>query len=353
LFDQALTETIIDYSDFDASKNLNWLRVEGGISVLTDAMHTYVTDNTGVEVQLNTPVVAMKDNGETITVTVGKTSETQTSKDYSFVFNTTALGCLQQMDIQGLNLADEILMGVRSLGYDRATKVAIKFSRPWWCDYGLSTTKPGGVSNTDLPISNVVYPSWYDGPNTPAVLMVSYSWAQDATRMGSLIPDYSAVQPTVDDQVVTLCLQNLVTLFKDSSATATPPPTYEMLRDMYITHHAWAWTHDPYTTGAFALFGRGQFANVYPAMQTPQCGGKFYMCGEATSVHHAWISGALDSAYMSALQWAWLNENTAGAAALKKSQFGGGEGQHPAEADETLLWWASKLGPGAHAPDKK
>lgn len=51
---------------------------------------------------------------------------------YDIVFNTTAMAPLQQMNLEGLNLPAEILTGIRTLSYDRATKVVIKFKTPWW-----------------------------------------------------------------------------------------------------------------------------------------------------------------------------------------------------------------------------
>lgn len=285
-----------------------------------------------VNVMTQSPVVALANNATKINVTVADSEPVE----YDMVFNTTAMAPFQKMDLQGLGLPDKILTGIRSLSYDRATKVAIRFSKPWW--------KPlyGGISSSDLPISNVVYPSWDDGADKPAVLMVSYSWAQDATRMASLVPDYTLVKPSVEDPIVTLCLQNLVKLWFGRPNA----PTFLDLYGMYMTHHAWAWEHDPWTGGAFALFGPGQFKNVYPNFQELLCGNKLAMCGEALSAHHAWISGALDSAYVKMNEFLLANGRTNDMMKLKASAFGGGEGWHAAEMDEDLVRWTVLLGDG-------
>ena len=100
---------------------------------------------------------------------------------YAAVFNTTTFGCLQSMDILGLGFSPDNLCGICALSYDRATKVAIKFTIPCWRD----PISNGGVSNTDSCISSVVYPSWDDGPRycptSAYAIIVWYSWAQDAT----------------------------------------------------------------------------------------------------------------------------------------------------------------------------
>jgi len=204
-------------------------------------------------------------------------------------------------------------------------------------------TNVGGVSGTDLPIGNVVYPSWNDGDTASGnnsqnyILMASYSWAQDATRMASLVKDYPSASTDRDDPIVTLCLQNLAKLFGG-------PVTYEYLRSKYVAHHAWSWSHDPWTAGAFALFGPGQFENIYKASFTDWlCNGKLLICGEALSVHHAWISGAIDSAYIKTMQFTLSKLGMRWAVKLKDSNLGGGKGRNPAELNETLLYWSVKL----------
>ncbi|KAF4945937.1 hypothetical protein FSARC_14313 [Fusarium sarcochroum] len=364
LFDQAFIESLCDYSDFQAAKGKDWSRVDGGMSVLTDEMNKRIEDTKwpshnpiSIKVKTNTPVIAMNDNSKKIEVTVSENKKTHTEK-YDMVFNTTAMGPLQRMDIQGLvkgfgfpKSQKNILTGIRALSYDRACKVAIKFKTRWWKGMYENTkakSKIGGVSSTDLCISNVVYPSWNDGDDKPNVLMVSYSWAQDATRMGSLIPDYSKQKPTIDDTVVTQCFQDLAKLW---SQNEHPKITTEFLREQYVAHHAYAWSHDPYTGGAFTLFGPGQFKYIYPEFQHVLCGGKFAICGEALSPHHAWISGALDSAYLTMLRWLRHNDDYDRIEALEQSWFGEGEGKHTAEFDDTLMYWSVKL--SKNAADKQ
>ena len=188
-------ETICDWFDFVEAENSNvpWHRIEGGMSVLTDALHDYAVKQ-GVNVVTNCPVTAQ----------LQPLPPTQ----YSAVFNTTMFGCLQRMDLSGLPLSADNLCRIRTLSYDPAIKVCIKCTSPW----GRGLVPSGGVSNTDLCISNVVYPSWDDGPDSAHTIKVSYSWAQDATRMESLMPinDVESTDPT--DPVVQLCIRDLVKL---------------------------------------------------------------------------------------------------------------------------------------------
>lgn len=314
---------------------------------LTDALFNVVTAK-GATYTPNTPVIAMTNNAETDQIDITYTDiatgkPAPTPKSYDVVFNTTSFGCLAQMDLQGLGLDAWPFTGIRALSYDRATKVAIKFRRPWWINQLTKKNgPPGGVSSSDLPISNVIYPSWNDGPDAAHVIIVSYSWAQDATRLSSRIAQNGQEQSGpqgLKDPLITLLLQNLQSIWADTDAKIT----VEYLQGLYLAHHSYAWAHDPYTADAFALFGPGQFSQMYGQFLKPYCNNKLWICGEATSVHHAWISGAFDAAAMAVNGWAHANGDVETKERLKASPLAGGEGRVPPEMDETTLYWNVEL----------
>ena len=201
-------------------------------------------------------------------------------RTYSKVFCTASLPCMQRMDLRGLNLHPSLKDGLRSLRYDAACKVGIRFKTPWWVTKCNITR--GGSAATDLPIRSVVYPSVDLQANSPAVLIVSYTWGQDAQRMGSLIAQENK------DGLQELILQNLTRLH-------APFVDYTYLKSQVLETHAFDWYANPNTSGAFALFGPGQFDNLYPYLTRPAAGGDFFIAGEAASVHHAWVAGSLDS----------------------------------------------------------
>lgn len=336
LFDQAFIETIGDWLDFNEPKitAASWYRIEGGMSKLIDALSNYVTKN-GVNIINDCPVMAMKSDEKTISIVYSGSPQPAPPNDYTAVFSTTTFGCLQHMDIQGLCLSPDNLRGIRALGYDGTTKVTIKFKNPWW--HGL--IPKGGVSSTDLCISNVIYPSWDDGPDSAYTIIVSYSWARDATRMAALINVNDQESMDYTDPIIQVCLRDLVTLWSNTKY----PQTVEGLQNAYIAHHAFSWSHNPHTAGAFAFFGPGQFRYLYPQFTRPLCDNKLSICGEAISAHHAWISGAFDSAYNAVYTWCMANGYNDAAQKLKDSPFGGGVGHHTAELDEKLLYWHLRL----------
>jgi monoamine oxidase len=209
------------------------------------------------------------------------------TREYDTVFNTTTLGSARRMDLRGAELHPAQKEALRVLHYDASCKVGIKFKTPWWIT--LCDIAQGGGASSDLPLRTCVYPSYnlHDGPNNPAVLLASYTWAQDAQRIGTLVQRDS---PAGEDDLKELILRDLARLHSAHGIT------YAFLCEQYITHHAYDWYADPHMSGAFALFGPGQFSHLYPYLTRPAADGKLHFVGEAASAHHAWIVGALDSA---------------------------------------------------------
>ncbi|EMD32510.1 hypothetical protein CERSUDRAFT_99235 [Gelatoporia subvermispora B] len=209
---------------------------------------------------------------------------------YSQVISTVPLGCLAAIDTEGCELLYSQKQAIRALRYDASTKIAIKFERRWWEDPIIMKGNPikGGHSTTDLPIRTCVYPSYgLACPDAPGILLASYTWAQDARRLGALC------QPQNEDELLELILDNLEKLH------GVPRTNFGKV----LGFHAHSWESDPYARGGFALFGPAQFGHpgvqqsLFASMKAPAAGGMFHIAGEATSLHHAWVLGALNSAW--------------------------------------------------------
>lgn len=112
-------------------------------------------------------------------------------------------------------------------------------------------------------------------------MIASYTWAQDAMRFGSLMntPSKSLILERV--------IQDLADMHQVDPI---------VLSKKVVDYNVHDWYADDSTMGAFALFGPGQFRSLYPAVTQP-VGGLLHFAGEATSVHHAWVVGAFNSAY--------------------------------------------------------
>ncbi|MCJ1282220.1 hypothetical protein MMC26_001543 [Xylographa opegraphella] len=323
-FDEALSEAILgsldfDYHSGDPSKPVNWWCIEGGTQLVADAMRQELL---GGDVQFNQHVTMIRrdyriQGHNDMEIRVGPAKENEADEDrrrYAAVFNSTTLASMQRMDLTDAVLNYGTKLSIRALRYGVSCKVGIKFKRPWWIeDFKIDK---GGLGQTDLPLRVCVYPSYNikDSTKKDAVLLVSYTWGQDAQRFSALVSKKSnddviaAVKPSDDDhELKEMLFHNLALLhcpqkdgLKDEEAYLK---LYKMIESEYLEHHAYDWGADPFMSGAFAHFGPGQFSKMYSDIITPSAGGKLFIIGEAASKHHAWIVGALESAVRGVYQF--------------------------------------------------
>ncbi|KAJ4246033.1 hypothetical protein NW762_013778 [Fusarium torreyae] len=314
-YDQALSECVLEELDFGTPKQDEvqkkgvqyWWCLEGGAQRVAKIMSEKIKQ----PVQFNSQVSAInahpndpkrKDPEKYVPVTLSvdridpetKDITKTDKKDYFAVFNSTTLGALQRMNLKDAGLLWGTKQAIRSLGYGASCKVAIKFKSPWWQEDPFYIEK-GGIAHTDLPLRVCVYPSYNipDMENTQersAVLLVSYTWGQDAQRIGALISDKS---PENEKQLIKVLLHDLALMHANDTIGYTG--LLKKLQDEYETHHAYDWYRDQNMSGAFAYFGPGQYSNMWQEIIKPNAFGQLYMVGEAASSHHAWVVGALES----------------------------------------------------------
>ncbi|CAF3640669.1 unnamed protein product [Fusarium graminearum] len=309
-YDQSLTECVLEQLDFDTPKTPKgepkvnyWWCVDGGAQTIAQRMAKKIKN----PVQYKSQVVAIdaqipkrkEKNDYTPMKLEISNGESTKEKEYFAVFNSTTLGALQRMNLKDAGLLWGTKQAIRALGYGASCKVAIKFKTAWWQKEPFRIRK-GGLAHTDLPLRVCVYPSYnieanegaeWD-PEKPAVLLCSYTWGQDAQRMGALI---SSDSPKNEQQLVSVLLHDLALLHAEESGEWDYKNLLKTLKAQYQDHHAYDWYGDQNMSGAFAYFGPGQFSNMWQEIIKPNAYGQLYLVGEASSSHHAWIVGALES----------------------------------------------------------
>ncbi|PPR01358.1 hypothetical protein CVT24_006312 [Panaeolus cyanescens] len=308
----APSQSILDSLEFDdpSQESVEWKCIEGGTEVLAKAMVDSLTTKPKCNHQVSSiegpilltpnecfPNSSFSTHSEwqhNIAFPFMKVDVVGTGVQiYSHVVSSVPFANLSMINTDDVKMTYAQRQAIRSLTYGPSVKVAIKFKSRWWEQNGQNLK--GGSSYTDRPIRVVVYPSYGIGEDGPGVLIVSYTWTQDALRVGSLIknPDWSQQlnpkrnHPPSEE----LMLQRI---YQDLSTLHNVP--IQQLKDDTLDYHAFNWYANPYTMGAFALFGPGQFSTIYKSVIQPTARGRFHFAGEAASVHHAWIAGALDSA---------------------------------------------------------
>ena len=306
-YDQANSETVLEYLDFDydAEQYPNWWCIEGGAQQLAIRMRDKLKDASVIQYSKRiTGINASTPNAAQVQI------DRRWQGTYTGVFNSTALGCMQQMDLSqaGLNYGQK--QAIRSLGYGASAKVGMKFSEPWWITkFGINQ---GGLGHSDLPMRTTVYPSYnlYDDPGSPAVLLCSYEWQQDAQRISTYISSNTDHTIAIKEEasLKELILRDLALLHSGYPApnNMTPEEVYDMIKPLYVDHYAHDWYHDINTFGAFAFFRPQQFGAMWPYIIQPTP--SVAMIGEHASTHHAWVVGALESAVNGV--YGWLIQNT-------------------------------------------
>jgi len=197
----------------------------------------------------------------------GRFSETG---DYAII--TTPFPVLRHVEaIKPLSAGMQRAM--RQLRYDASAKILMQFRRRFWEeDDGIA----GGGSVTDLPIRAVYYPDHHRDAGR-GVLLVSYTWNEDAQRWGSLSPADRVAQ----------ALENLAQIHPQAPAEFEAGTSY-------------MWHHDEFAGGAFALFDPGQQTRLHETIVRPE--GRLHFAGEHTSLAHAWIQGAIESGLRAAAE---------------------------------------------------
>jgi monoamine oxidase len=136
----------------------------------------------------------------------------------------------------------------------------------------------GGGSVTDNPNRFIYYPS-HPVPGSPGgVVLASYTWADDAARWDSMD----------DSERYAYALRGLVALHG------------ERILAFYRSGATQSWLRNPYAFGEAAVFTPWQLTQFH--LHIPTAEGPVHFAGEHTSLKHAWVEGALESAVRAALE---------------------------------------------------
>jgi monoamine oxidase len=137
----------------------------------------------------------------------------------------------------------------------------------------------GGGSVTDNPNRFMYYPSHPVPGSEGGVVLASYSWADDAARWDSMS----------DDERYSFALRGLQSL-------------HGRRIEVFYTGHGQtqSWLRNRYAFGEAAVFTPGQLTQLHLDIFTAE--GPVHFAGEHTSLKHAWVEGAVESAVRAALE---------------------------------------------------
>ena len=155
---------------------------------------------------------------------------------------------------------------ISTMPYASSTKVGLEFKRRFW---EQDEHIYGGISYTNLPISQISYPSTGYFSDGPAVLLAAYSWGAYSYQFNALPPSERVAKAL------------------EYGAQIHPQYTEEFKTGVGV-----GWHRVPWTLGCFGLW------NDHEAdyMDATKMDGRTLMAGEHISYLPAWQEGAILSA---------------------------------------------------------
>lgn len=222
--------------------------------------------------------------------------------DCDYVLCTAPFGVLRGMQITGVS--SQKMAAIRGMNYASSTKVLLHCSeRPWEADkivggasisdtvlrqsyyssdhyvqdsayanIGYPASSGGTLFRIEhpLPKSDTVAFDATDRSREPGILVASYSWGQDARRMGSM-PHAERVETSL----------------------AVLEQIHPGIRSIVIGSASCFWDEQLWARGAFAMPHSNEVPSLMPAGRSPE--GRLHFAGEHLSFNPGWIQGAIIS----------------------------------------------------------
>jgi len=167
-----------------------------------------------------------------------------------------------------MNVGGAMAAAIRAVPYRPSIKVGLEFKRRFW---EQDEEIYGGITSTDLPISQISYPSDGYGSQGPGVLLAAYAGGAFAYEFTSLSPD-ERVRRTLE-----------------WGSQIHPQYKAEFLNGVSV-----GWHRVPFTLGCFGIWTEESRAEHYRNLC--EFDGRVVLAGEHASYIGGWQEGAITSA---------------------------------------------------------
>jgi monoamine oxidase len=164
---------------FDYDLQTTLFQPVGGMDAIARAMSQRVAD----VLQLRAKVTAIQQGGDGVSVTWRDTASGEVKQSHAdWCLCTIPLSVLSQIDI---NVSPAMTAAINAVPYAAAVKIGLQFRRRFWEeDDGIY----GGISYTDLPITQIGYPAHGYLGGGKGVLLGAYSFGPYAYEFTALDP---------------------------------------------------------------------------------------------------------------------------------------------------------------------
>jgi monoamine oxidase len=232
----------------------------GGMDRIVQAIYREVADL----VQFNSRVtkIDQSENGVSVTYVDASGHDAPQRLQADWLVCTIPLSILSEIDI---NVGQPMQDAIRAVPYVPSIKVGLQFKRRFW---EQDEQIYGGITHTDLPISNIGYPASLYGSPGKGVLLGAYVWGPNAYELGALAPE----------QRIQVALQQ--------GAQIHPQYPQE-----FETGVAVSWSRMPFTNGCFGAWTEKAREQHYENLC--RIDGRIVLAGEHASYIPAWQEGAV------------------------------------------------------------
>ncbi|RFZ80912.1 FAD-dependent oxidoreductase [Lacrimispora amygdalina] len=287
----------------------NTYTIEGGMVNLPYAfIQSFFTDNlpqyqnipasrlgtvTYLPGQTVTGIYQLQNNSQIILAHRNVRDLSRTVDAFDYVICAIPYSTLREVEIKP-RFSNLKMQAILEYNYTNSQKTFFLCKERFWeqdTGYGRMV---GGFSRTDLPIQYIFYPGDHllcpepssCSPNEPGVLIASYNYHLNATRVGNMQKPlrFEFIKESVEE------VHGLPEGFLDS-----------IVED----HKTVVWDNEPYIRGAFALSLPGQKQLFAYEMQKPEFNQRIFFAGEHLSTKHGWMQGALYTGMAAANQLAY------------------------------------------------
>ncbi|MBN8818131.1 MAG: NAD(P)/FAD-dependent oxidoreductase [Sphingomonas sp.] len=217
-------------------------------------------------VKLNSKVTAIQQDAKGVTVSYVDTksgAKAQAKADYCIC--TIPLPILAQID---MNVGPDLAAAIRAVPYSTSVKVGLEFKRRFW---EQDDKIYGGITSTDLPISQISYPSSNYGAKGPGVLLGAYTGGSTGFELTALPPAERVAR-----------------------ALEWGSQIHPQYKEEFMNGVSVGWHRVPWVLGCFGQWSEEARAQHYKNLC--QRDGRIMLAGEHASYYGGWQEGGITSA---------------------------------------------------------
>jgi monoamine oxidase len=221
----------------------------------------------GSSIRYNSKVthIEQDDRGVTVTYEDTKSPGTALKANADWCLCTIPLPILAQIP---MNVGQALNAAIAAVPYSSAVKVGLQFKRRFWEE---DEHIYGGISYTDLPITNIGYPNTGYHSGGKGVLLGAYIWGLNAMEFTAMTP------------------QQRVQKALEYGSQIHPQYTKEFDNGVAV-----AWHRSPFTMGCYGMWSTDARTKHYNDLC--QIDGRIALAGEHASFLGGWQEGAVTSA---------------------------------------------------------